>query len=134
MRTRTSEGTSHMVQGALIRRIGYEPRLIGIDGFVTEAVPAGPMLIVTNRDVPGMIAGISGALAGRRINIAQMNLSRDRAGGKAMSIINIDTPADESTLDSIRNIQGIISVKQVILDSGPGAELAATSPCDTILV
>jgi D-3-phosphoglycerate dehydrogenase len=134
MRTRTSEGTSHMVQGALIRRIGYEPRIIGIDGFVTEAVPAGPMLIVTNRDVPGMIAGMSGALAGRRINIAQMNLSRDRAGGKAMSIINIDTPADESTLDSIRNIEGIINVKQVILDSGLGADVAAASTSDTVSV
>jgi len=63
-----------------------------------------------------------------------MNLSRDCAGGKAMSIINIDTPADDSTLDSIRNIQGIISVKQVILDSGPGAEAAAASNCDTVLV
>ena len=50
-----------------------------------------------------------------------------------MSIINIDTPADESTLD-IRNIQGIISVKQVILDSGPGAEAAAASNYDTVLV
>jgi hypothetical protein len=51
-----------------------------------------------------------------------------------MSIINIDTPADESILDSIRNIQGIISVKQVILDSGPGSETAAASTSDTVSV
>jgi D-3-phosphoglycerate dehydrogenase len=132
MRTRTSEGISHSVQGAFIRRIGYEPRIIGIDGFVTEAVPAGAMLIVTNRDIPGMIAGMSGALAARRINIAQMNLSRDCIGGSAMSIINIDTPADEPTLDAVRNIEGIISVKQVILDSGPMTEAGTGSTSDTV--
>lgn len=104
------------VHGALIRRIGREPRIIGIDRFLTEAVPAGPMLVVTNRDVPGMIAGISGTLAKSGINIAQMNLSRDRAGGRALSIINIDTPAGEAALEAIRAIDGILSVKQVILD------------------
>ena len=105
------------VHGAVIRRVGEEPRIIGIDQFVTEAVPAGPMLIVYNRDVPGMVAGLSGALAGRGINIAQMNLSRDRQGGMAMSIINLDTPADVPTLKAIVQIDGILSVKQVVLDA-----------------
>lgn len=104
------------VQGALIRRVGDEPRIIGIDEFLTEAVPAGPMLIVTNEDIPGMIAGMSGTLAQKGINIAQMNLSRESVGGMALSIINLDSPADESTLDAIRSIKGILSVKQVVLD------------------
>ena len=116
IRTTCSDGTVRSVQGALIRRVGYEPRIIAIDDFVTEAVPAGPMLIVTNRDIPGMIAGVSNALAASSINIAQMNLSRDTAGGHAMSILNLDSPADDTTLDAIRNISGILSVTQVVLD------------------
>jgi D-3-phosphoglycerate dehydrogenase len=116
IKIKAEDGSVRSVQGALIRRIGHEPRIIGIDSFVTEAVPAGPMLVVTNRDIPGMIAGMSGALAAGGINIAQMNLSRDRVGGRAMSIINIDTPASEATLDAIRSIEGILNVKQVILD------------------
>jgi D-3-phosphoglycerate dehydrogenase len=115
IRTSSSDGSTVNVLGALIPRIGMEPRIIGIDDFVTEAVPTGAMLVVANKDVPGMIAGISGALAHSRINIAQMNLSRDKIGGQAMSIINIDTPADEITLESIRGMDGILSVKQVIL-------------------
>ncbi|HMK35892.1 MAG TPA: phosphoglycerate dehydrogenase [Desulfomonilaceae bacterium] len=125
IRVGLATGPRLSVQGALIRRIGHEPRIIGIGNFVTEAVPAGPMLIVTNRDVPGMIAGISGALAADDINIGQMNLSRDRIGGSAMSIINIDASASEHTLNKIRSIQGILSVKQVVLDepasSKPGS-------------
>jgi D-3-phosphoglycerate dehydrogenase len=116
IRAVTAGGDALGVHGALIRRIGREPRIIGVNRFLTEAVPAGPMLVVTNRDVPGMIAGISGALAKSGINIAQMNLSRDQAGGSALSIINIDTPADEATLEAIRAIGGILSVNQVILD------------------
>ncbi len=117
IRTLYADGTSRTVRGAVLRSVENEPRIIGIDEFRTEAVPAGPMLVSTNRDIPGMIAGISGALAARGINIAQMNLSRDYSGGKALSIINIDQPADEATLDSIRNINGVLSVRQVILDS-----------------
>jgi D-3-phosphoglycerate dehydrogenase len=110
------DGTQHSVQGALLRRVGREPRIIGIDEFITEAAPYGPTLVVENRDVPGMIAGMSSALAAGRVNIAQMNLSRDCVGGKAMSIINLDTPADEATLGRIRSIDGILSVRQVLLD------------------
>jgi L-serine deaminase len=64
-----------------------------------------------------MIAGMSGALSAGGVNIAQMNLSRESPGGKAMSILNLDSPASESTLDAIRSIPGILSVQQVVLDS-----------------
>lgn len=116
VRTLSSDGSTLSVLGALIQRIGFEPRIIGIDKFITEAVPAGAMLVVANRDVPGMIAGISGAIARSGINIAQMNLSRDRIGGLAMSILNIDNPAEQTTLDAIRGIEGILSVRQVVLE------------------
>jgi D-3-phosphoglycerate dehydrogenase len=113
---RSGDAETLRVLGALIRRIGDEPRIIGIDEFVTEAVPAGPMLVVSNRDIPGVVAGVSGALAAHKINIGQMNLSRDRQGGMALSIINIDTPADENIMGAIEKIGGIVSVRQVILD------------------
>lgn len=112
----SSSGSSISVEGALIQRIGNEPRIIGIDTYVTEAVPSGPMLLIKNRDIPGMIAGVSGALAKSGANIAQMNLSRDKAGGTAISILNLDSPADETTLNTIRSIDGILGAKQLILD------------------
>jgi len=107
------------IEGVLIRRFGDEPRIIGLNEFVTEAVPAGPMLIVKNKDIPGMIAGISSILAQRNVNIAQMNLSRDCAGGTAISITNLDSPADDETLEEIRSINGILNVHQIIIDDLP---------------
>jgi hypothetical protein len=46
-------------------------------------------------------------------------LSRDCAGGTAMSITNLDTQADQETLEEIRKITGIISVNQIIIDDLP---------------
>ncbi len=111
-----ANGLSRSVQGAFTTRETEEPRITGIDHYVTEAAPAGAMLVVTNRDIPGMVAGIARALADRGINIAQMNLSRDAVGGEALSIINLDTPADRETLERISGIDGILNVRQVILD------------------
>ncbi|MFH0823530.1 MAG: phosphoglycerate dehydrogenase [Pseudomonadota bacterium] len=116
IKIRRTDGSVRSVHGAVFRRQGDEPRITEIDGFVTEAVPSGPMLVVTNRDVPGMIAAVAGALAAERVNIAQMNLSREKIGGKAISIINTDQPAGEKTLAGIRRIDGILSVDQVIMD------------------
>ncbi|MGC8659950.1 MAG: phosphoglycerate dehydrogenase [Desulfomonilaceae bacterium] len=115
----SSKGSLVKIEGALIKRFGDEPRIIGINEFVTEAVPAGPMLIVKNKDIPGMIAGISGILSKRNVNIAQMNLSRDCAGGTAISITNLDSPADDETLEQIRSIDGILNVYQIIIDDFP---------------
>ncbi len=115
LKTVSSDGASRYVQGTLIQRDGLEPRIIAIDNFVTEAVPAGPMLIVRNRDTPGMVAGMSRKLADGGVNIAQMNLSRDAIGGTAVSIINTDEAVDESVIEAISAIDGIMSVQQVIL-------------------
>jgi D-3-phosphoglycerate dehydrogenase len=111
-----ADGTSRSVIGSVLRSVGNKPRILGVDNFSTEAVPAGSMLVITNRDKPGMIAGFAGILAAKGINIAQMNLSRESLGGTALSIINIDEPADEDTLKEIRNINGVLSIKQVTLD------------------
>jgi D-3-phosphoglycerate dehydrogenase len=123
----STDKMSIKVEGVLIRRFGEEPRIIGLNEFVTEAVPAGPMLIVKNRDIPGMIAGITGILAQKKVNIAQMNLSRNCAGGTAISITNIDSPADEETLERIRNIDGILSVDQIILEDLPELDVCIAS-------
>lgn len=117
IKTYYADGGSRSVVGSILRSVGNKPRILGVDNFSTEAVPAGSMLVITNRDKPGMIAGMAGILAAKGINIAQMNLSRESLGGTALSIINIDETAGEDTINKIREIDGILSVKQVTLNS-----------------
>ena len=86
---RTDRGVTSVAGTLFYRR---EPRFVAIDGFALEAVPHGWMLVFANQDVPGVVGRI-GTLCGRHgINIAGMQLGRERRGGRAVSILNLDDP------------------------------------------
>jgi D-3-phosphoglycerate dehydrogenase len=109
---RTDRATSS-VAGALFNR--REPRFVRIDGYALEAVPQGWMLVFANLDVPGVIGRI-GTLCGRyQINIAGMQLGRERRGGRAVSILNLDDPMPAPALDELRALPDIVFAKLVKL-------------------
>jgi len=88
---------------------------VRIDGFPLEAIPSGWMLVFANLDVPGVIGRI-GTLCGRhQINIAGMQLGRERRGGQAVSILNLDDPIPEAILREIRAMPDIVFAKLVKL-------------------
>jgi D-3-phosphoglycerate dehydrogenase len=108
---RTDRG-SWSVAGTLYRR---EPRFVSIEGYELEAVPQGWMLVFANIDVPGVIGRI-GTLCGRHgINIAGMQLGRERRGGRAVSVVNLDEPMPPAALDEIRAMPDIVFAKLVHL-------------------
>jgi D-3-phosphoglycerate dehydrogenase len=108
---RTDRGVSS-VAGTLFHR---EPRFVAIDGFSLEAVPHGFMLVFANQDVPGVVGRI-GTLCGRyKINIAGMQLGRERRGGRAVSILNLDDPMPPAALDEIRAMPDIVLARLVRL-------------------
>ncbi|HLC40392.1 MAG TPA: phosphoglycerate dehydrogenase [Methylomirabilota bacterium] len=109
---KTDKG-SWRVAGTLFHR--KDPRIVRIDGYSLEAVPAGWMLVFSNLDVPGVVGRI-GTLCGRhQINIAGMQLGRERRGGRAVSILNIDEPMPEAALQEIRAMPDIVYAKLVKL-------------------
>jgi D-3-phosphoglycerate dehydrogenase / 2-oxoglutarate reductase len=109
---RTDRGGSS-VAGALFHQ--REPRFVAIDGFALEAVPQGWMLVFANQDVPGVVGRI-GTLCGRYgINIAGMQLGRERRGGRAVSILNLDDPMPPAALDEIRAMPDIVFARLVHL-------------------
>jgi D-3-phosphoglycerate dehydrogenase len=101
------------VAGTLFHR--REPRFVAIDGFSLEAVPLGFMLVFANQDVPGVVGRI-GTLCGRHgVNIAGMQLGRERRGGRAVSILNLDDPMPPAALDEIRAMPDIVFARLVRL-------------------
>lgn len=109
----TTDKGSWRVAGTLFYK--KDPRIVRIDGYSLEAVPQGWMLVFANRDVPGVV-GLIGTLCGRhQINIAGMQLGRERRGGRAVSILNIDEPMSEAVLQEIRAIPDIVYAKLVKL-------------------
>ena len=97
--------------GTLFSR--QDPRVVDIDGFRLEAVLDGYMLVFSNIDVPGVIGQIGTLLGQNNVNIAGMQLGREKRGGRAVSIVNVDDPIPAGVLDEIRRIPNIVYAKLV---------------------
>jgi D-3-phosphoglycerate dehydrogenase len=106
----TDRGESS-VAGAVFHR--REPRLVRIDEFPVEAPLQGWMLVFSNLDVPGVIGRIGTICGQKGVNIAGMQLGRERPGGRAISVVNLDDPIPEPVLAQIRAMPDIVFAKLV---------------------
>ena len=95
---------------------GYrEGRITKINGFRIEAIPRGHMLVMHNRDVPGVIGRVGTILGDAGINISAFHLGRRERGGEAMAVIEVDASAGEDTLRSLQSMKDILMVRQIKL-------------------
>jgi D-3-phosphoglycerate dehydrogenase len=81
----------------------------------TEIVPFGVVLLLRNKDRPGIVGYLGTLLAKYKVNIASMSLSRDTAGGRAMTVLNLDSVPPAEVLDEIRRDPDITDVEVVKL-------------------
>ncbi|MBI3458623.1 MAG: phosphoglycerate dehydrogenase [Candidatus Rokubacteria bacterium] len=109
---RTDRGT-WQVAGTLFHR--KDPRIVQVDGYRLEAHPSGWMVVFTNDDVPGVIGRIGTLFGTRGINIAGMQLGRERPGGRAVSILNLDGAVPDHVLAELRALPNIRSATLVRL-------------------
>lgn len=73
-----------------------------IDGFPVDISGTHDTIVLVAEDVPGSIARIAGILADALINIATLRLTRQRRGGDAFMVIEVDEPPGETVRDAIR--------------------------------
>jgi D-3-phosphoglycerate dehydrogenase / 2-oxoglutarate reductase len=109
---RNDKGESR-VAGTIFGR--GEQRIVAIDSYRIDALPEGQMLVVRNDDQPGVVGHVGTFLGERGINIAQLYLSRNQAGGTAMSVYQVDSALDAATLDELSKVPHVLSVKQISL-------------------
>ncbi len=106
------EGKTVSVGGAFF---GATPRIISINSRPVEARPHGVILVLENTDRPGMVGRVGTMLGGHGVNIATMSLSRNQAGGTALTVLNLDTPPSEELLKEIRASEDILSAQVIRL-------------------
>ncbi len=109
---RTAQGV-HDVAGSVVGNRAL--RLIRIDGYRIEASPDGYFLMLHNRDVPGVVGAIGTLLGEAGINIAGLELGRDRIGGMALSLVEVDGPVPGPVLETLKTIPAITSATLVKL-------------------
>lgn len=108
-----SKMETNRVEGTLFGR--RELRIVRLNDFLIEAIPEGDILLIDNDDRPGVIGNLGMALGSKGINIATMELGRDRRGGKAIALIHLDSPLPPGALAEILNLPNIISVRHIHL-------------------
>jgi len=118
IRTRViSEGGEQTASGSVfgITAGEREGRITEINDFRIEAIPHGHMLVMHNRDVPGVIGRVGTILGAQGINISAFHLGRRERGGEAMAVIALDVHVADETLKTLLSSAGILSVQQVEL-------------------
>jgi D-3-phosphoglycerate dehydrogenase len=88
-----------------------QPRIVKIDDYYLELYPIGEMVFIRNWDKPGLIGSLGTFMGKNGINIAAMTFGRDKPGGKAISVLNVDSPVSPQIQDKIRELENILTVK-----------------------
>ncbi len=87
------------------------PRLVEIRGIEIEAHLGPHMLYVRNIDRPGLIGALGKTLGDAGVNIATFHLGRERPGGDAIALIEVDHPVPEPVLEAICALPHVIQCK-----------------------
>ena len=97
---------------------GGRVRVNAIDGMEATFTGDYPTLIIRNQDKPGAVAEVSAILSRRQVNIATMQLYRDRRGGLAVMVLESDQPIWAEAVEELRASPGIVRVTYLDMEGG----------------
>lgn len=81
-----------------------------IDGLRVSFTGKENTLVIRHMDITGTIASITGALASRQVNIANMQDYRQQQGGEALLVMELDGIPDEEVRSAILTLPGVRNV------------------------
>ncbi len=90
---------------------GGRIKVCKLDGIDVNFSGESYTLIIRNVDEPGRIMDVSAALTAASINIATMQVFRDKRGGSAVMVVETDQVVPQEAIDDLESKPGIIRVK-----------------------
>jgi D-3-phosphoglycerate dehydrogenase len=108
-----TDSGQHKVAGTVFGQ--SMPRLVAIDGYRLEAYLDGCLLVYTHKDVPGIIGKVGTLFGEHGVNIGQMAVGRDQAGGDAIGILNLDAAPSAEALEAMKKLPSISSARVIHL-------------------
>ncbi|MFB2581196.1 phosphoglycerate dehydrogenase [Herbiconiux sp. P15] len=95
-----SDGSQISVSGTLTGTKQIE-KIVEINGYDVEVPFAKHLIVMLYTDRPGIVAVYGKEFGEASVNIAGMQIARHEAGGKALSVLTIDSPAPDGLLESL---------------------------------
>lgn len=106
--------TREVTRTAAATLVNGETRIINLDGFKIDLVTEGNVLAIAHTDKPGMIGRVGTLLGDRNINIAGMQVGREKVRGKAVMALRVDDDVPQAVIKALKEIPGIRSVKLIV--------------------
>ena len=91
------------------------PRIVRLSSTPVEIPTQGIVLLLNNRDIPGIVGKVGTVLARHQVNIASMSLGREAVGGQALTALTLDSVPPAACLDELRADGAITNVQVVTL-------------------
>ncbi|HYO10380.1 MAG TPA: phosphoglycerate dehydrogenase [Tepidisphaeraceae bacterium] len=116
IRVESPTGESHRVLGTVYA--DGLPRVLRIDNFAMDMIAEGQMVIIVNRDEPGVIGTVGSSFGDAGVNIADMVISREKhADGTstALMVIKTDSEPTPALLNRLRARPNILRATSVVL-------------------
>jgi D-3-phosphoglycerate dehydrogenase len=91
------------------------PRIVRLYSSPVEIPISGISLLLNNKDRPGIVGYLGTLLSKHHINIASMSLGRDTAGGKALTVLSLDSAPSAAVIAELQQDADISNVRVVTL-------------------
>lgn len=109
-----AEGGSVRIAGALLGEAQH-PRIVRIDDFELSVQPQGSLLVLRNRDVPGVIGKVGTLLADHDVNIAEYVQARGSTEGIALAAVCVDGDVGAGVAPALEAVPEILEAKIISL-------------------
>ncbi|BAU98848.1 phosphoglycerate dehydrogenase [Aurantimicrobium minutum] len=96
-----SDGTQVSVSGTLAG-IKQVEKVVEINGYEVDVPIDDHLIVMQYIDRPGIVAVYGKEFGDAKINIAGMQIARQNLGGKALSVLTVDSPVPASLLEKVR--------------------------------
>jgi D-3-phosphoglycerate dehydrogenase len=111
-----SDGEDELVVVGVLENDRH-PRLLRIGSFHVDVEPRGNLLLVSNRDVPGVIGQVGTLVGATGVNIAEFHQARNPETGEALAVLALDDPLPAGVVAELRELEAVREVRQVSLDA-----------------
>jgi len=101
LRGALADGSQVSVSGTLVGPKQIE-KIVEVNGYDVEVPFAEHLIVMLYTDRPGIVAVYGREFGEASINIAGMQIARHEAGGKALSVLTVDSPVPASLLTALR--------------------------------
>ena len=122
--TVANDGRELIVEGT----VGQDgtPRILALDGIGLEAPLEGTLLLMRNRDVPGVIGRIGTALGNLGINIATFALGRRAPvhGADALALLGLDGNVEPTVVENVLSLPSVTDARLIRLPAAAKASAA----------